>query len=381
MRLIAKFAWIALPALAGCGMLSQVSSQGTGTNPGGKATGAYPPSWVQNLRFPEERDFLADAGLSQYKKYADYIKPNVGVPESKLGMTMLQFRVIEKEIAKRVLSRSPKEVVDQIKVEKYKLEPLEGANLAPENVDARNYMNWSRSRSLEEKNRVKREVANLRALDGSINVHIANFILSITDEVLKNNRIDPKSDPLLRSMAFVRGAYYFTAEGVQYEPIERSLGPGSIKSSGVPAKGAFILDRPRGVCHEQTIALIYIISSKSTELDIAASYYVNETATSPGDKPSFYGFNHGAVKVSYTRELFEEGFDATKRTVIDTRDTDALALWSTAYSGALLSPPYTGLQTDNIRINDGDPFSTLSRQTFQSLGPTVNNSIRDAMRR
>jgi hypothetical protein len=35
MGLIAKFAWIVLPALAGCGVLSQVSSQGTGTNPGG----------------------------------------------------------------------------------------------------------------------------------------------------------------------------------------------------------------------------------------------------------------------------------------------------------------------------------------------------------
>jgi hypothetical protein len=38
MGLIAKFAWIVLPALAGCGVLSQVSSQGTGTHPGGKAT-------------------------------------------------------------------------------------------------------------------------------------------------------------------------------------------------------------------------------------------------------------------------------------------------------------------------------------------------------
>jgi hypothetical protein len=37
MGLIAKFAWIALPALAGFGVLSQVFSQGAGTNPGGKA--------------------------------------------------------------------------------------------------------------------------------------------------------------------------------------------------------------------------------------------------------------------------------------------------------------------------------------------------------
>lgn len=37
MGLIAKFAWIALTALAGCGVLSQVASQGTGTNPEGKA--------------------------------------------------------------------------------------------------------------------------------------------------------------------------------------------------------------------------------------------------------------------------------------------------------------------------------------------------------
>lgn len=39
MGLITKLAWVALPALAGCGMLSQVSSQGSGTNPGGNANG------------------------------------------------------------------------------------------------------------------------------------------------------------------------------------------------------------------------------------------------------------------------------------------------------------------------------------------------------
>ena len=38
MGLIAKFAWIALPLLAGSGVLPQVSSQGTGTIPGGKAS-------------------------------------------------------------------------------------------------------------------------------------------------------------------------------------------------------------------------------------------------------------------------------------------------------------------------------------------------------
>lgn len=38
MCLITKLAWFALPALAGCSMLLQVSSQGTGTKPGGKAT-------------------------------------------------------------------------------------------------------------------------------------------------------------------------------------------------------------------------------------------------------------------------------------------------------------------------------------------------------
>jgi len=38
MDTITKLAWIALPAFAGYGMLSQVSSQGTGTNTGGKTT-------------------------------------------------------------------------------------------------------------------------------------------------------------------------------------------------------------------------------------------------------------------------------------------------------------------------------------------------------
>lgn len=38
MGLITKLAWVALPALAGCSMMSQVSSQGLGTNPGGKTS-------------------------------------------------------------------------------------------------------------------------------------------------------------------------------------------------------------------------------------------------------------------------------------------------------------------------------------------------------
>lgn len=67
MGLIAKIAWIALPALAGCGVLSQVSSQGTGTNPGGKATG------FSSFAFPNEADSLdasiEKGGLTLTKKY------------------------------------------------------------------------------------------------------------------------------------------------------------------------------------------------------------------------------------------------------------------------------------------------------------------------
>lgn len=39
MGLFSKLAWLALPALAGCGVLSQVSSQGPGASPGGNASG------------------------------------------------------------------------------------------------------------------------------------------------------------------------------------------------------------------------------------------------------------------------------------------------------------------------------------------------------
>lgn len=39
MGLFSKLAWLALPALAGCGVLLQVSSQGTGASPGGNASG------------------------------------------------------------------------------------------------------------------------------------------------------------------------------------------------------------------------------------------------------------------------------------------------------------------------------------------------------
>jgi len=61
MSLIAKLAWVALPALTGSGMLSQVSSQGPGTYPGGK-TSSY------------ERELLSIRNAGEIKLWPRYSK-------------------------------------------------------------------------------------------------------------------------------------------------------------------------------------------------------------------------------------------------------------------------------------------------------------------
>ena len=111
MRLFGKCALLIAPLLAGCAAM-QLSSQGAGTKPGGKANS-------NSMAFPEDRDWLAEAGMSQYKDYAKYLRPNVGIPEDKLGMSMKQFREIEKQIREAVLSEKPKTVLDRIKKEKF----------------------------------------------------------------------------------------------------------------------------------------------------------------------------------------------------------------------------------------------------------------------
>ena len=61
MGFIAKFAWIALPAFAGCGVLSQVSSQGTGTNQDGKAKRSMQPVGAKQA-FDVDVTYRIDAG-------------------------------------------------------------------------------------------------------------------------------------------------------------------------------------------------------------------------------------------------------------------------------------------------------------------------------
>ncbi|MBN9500506.1 MAG: hypothetical protein BGO01_07705 [Armatimonadetes bacterium 55-13] len=60
MGIVAKLFWVALPALAGCAVLSQVSSQGAGTNPGGKATSDHKPAQGIAKAWP---DFIASASI------------------------------------------------------------------------------------------------------------------------------------------------------------------------------------------------------------------------------------------------------------------------------------------------------------------------------
>lgn len=62
MSLIAKFAWIALPALAGCGVLSQVSSQGAGAHPGGKANSRSMRPVGAKQAFEVDVTYTIDAG-------------------------------------------------------------------------------------------------------------------------------------------------------------------------------------------------------------------------------------------------------------------------------------------------------------------------------
>jgi hypothetical protein len=67
MGLIAKFAWIALPALAGGGVLSQVSSHGTGINQGGKASGVLNVSLpVQSLTRHLLQNSVYKEGITSY---------------------------------------------------------------------------------------------------------------------------------------------------------------------------------------------------------------------------------------------------------------------------------------------------------------------------
>ena len=372
MRLFGKCALLIAPLLAGCAAM-QLSSQGAGTKPGGKANS-------NSMAFPEDRDWLAEAGMSQYKDYAKYLRPNVGIPEDKLGMSMKQFREIEKQIREAVLSEKPKTVLDRIKKEKFGVvATANGANAAPDSVTDSNYMTWSRARAPEVKADLNTEIANVRKLTGALNAAVFDHILKISDEVLVKNGVNIQSSPNLRGKAFVAAAFYFTADGVQYEPLSRSMGPGSGKTFGYRTIGAFILDRPRGVCREQTITLIGLINSKGSSLGLYSQYYLAETSTK--DNANYWqGYNHGTVKVNYAATGSIECYDVTKKVKIDSRDSDAAAAWITNYTGVVYDLPYDKSQLSQLRTADGDPVSLLSRAEFQSLDRNVSSQIRSAVR-
>lgn len=67
MGLITKFALLALPTLAGCGVLSQVSSQGAGSAPGGKAN-TYSGPKIPSLEAVERRVAFIDDAEAVYKQ-------------------------------------------------------------------------------------------------------------------------------------------------------------------------------------------------------------------------------------------------------------------------------------------------------------------------
>jgi hypothetical protein len=334
------------------------------------------------MAFPEDRDWLADAGMSQYKDYAKYLRPNVGIPEDKLGMSMKQFREIEKQIREAVLSEKPKTVLDRIKKEKFGVvATANGANAAPDSVSDRDFMKWAKAQPAAVDAEAMKEVSNARKLTSALNAAVFDHILKISDEVLVKNGVNIQSSPNLRGKAFVAAALYFTADGVQYESLSRSMGPGSGKTFGYRTIGAFILDRPRGFCDDQVLTFIHLINSKGQMLGLSGSQYFVRTPTWNGTGSYFLGLNHSTALVKYPSTQAVEAYDITKRMSIDSQDTDASVRWISTHCGYELKGPFgSKLTLDRFITGSGDPISTMTVDEFDKIPDPVSRNVLSAVR-
>ena len=364
MRLYAKAAWMALPLLAGCAALTQLSSQGAGTNSGGKASGLSNDTGAAKTNFPEDRDWLIEGGRKDLLPYADSIRPNVGLTESDVGMSMSQYRKIEKQVKQAVLARDPKEVAEEFKRSKYGVTSIgSGTPLIPKGIS---WKEWNKTRTPEQAAAEHLEVGNFDKVPASINLDMADYCLDKVDKVLEANGIAQNDKAqILRASLFVKSAYYLFND-VKRESVNLSWGGSAEKT--VALKSLFCLDNPRSVCTGIDGTFINIVNSKAKSLGLSIALYegFRKGSGDTRDRP----VNHTNAVVSYTGCPNIEAYDPTNFSKLDSKDRDSRALWALTYSGMLQS--FGGIKEfsvngANIPFNGYDPVSSLTRKEFDAI--------------
>lgn len=375
MALITKLAWLALPVLAGCAVVSQVSGAQAGSN-----------GRVALPEYPEDKDYLAIAGVRRAEQYAKYANPNLGLTEQELGITRAQLKQVEANIKAAIIARPIDDVAREIKKTKYGINAADSYIAAPEGMSQddwrkKNLADYNAGKT-ETVNAIRQELSNAQKTPASINGDIADYLDELALKAISNAGVG-NPNKLLAAKAFVLAAHYAVNQA-EYKSINYTMGMAQgPMHDAVTAKGMYVLDVAREVCYGKAVSFGYIVDSKSSKHNVAVEVrYVNLKGS------TLKGYNFGGVDYSHMDNMVTfngvgktEFYDATEGLIYDSADIDSAVGLVAGSHGFIRQRPYTDPNHKFFRISDGDPASSLSLTEYLRIPVSIGMNARRAIPR
>lgn len=376
MALITKLAWLALPILAGCAVVSQVSGAQAGSN-----------SRVALPEYPEDKDYLAIAGVRGAEQYAKYANPNLGLTEQELGITRAQLKQVEANIKAAIIARPIDDVAREIKKAKYGINAADSYVCKPESTPEKEWRDqllreFQADKDAPRPTQVLSEMNNARKAPASLNQDIADYLDKLSQKALDDSGIRNPSRMLV-AKAFVLSAHYAVNQA-EYRSINDTTGEamGTLHDA-VTAKGMYVLDVARNVCWGKEATFNYLIEAVSEKYGIGSDMrYINLKGSASGGY-QFEGmtYSHADSVVRFKATGKMEVYDTTHGLIYDSVDSDATIALVTGSHGFIRQMPYTDPNHKFFRISDGDPASSLSPTEYLRIPVSIGMNARRAIPR